>query len=110
MVERSEDPFVKIATGGVLAWVLGQAVVNIAAVVGLLPVIGVPLPLVSSGGSALVTTLVALGMVIGFARRDPRAQEALASRAGIVRRSLAVVPGRRQGHRIRNRTRGKGRR
>ncbi len=58
---------------------------------GLLPVIGVPLPLVSSGGSALVTTLVALGMVLSFARCEPGADDALAARAALVRRSLAVV-------------------
>ena len=97
LVVASDDMFVKIATGGVLAWILGQALVNIGAVVGLLPVIGVPLPLVSSGGSALVTTLIGLGMVLGFARRVPGAVEALASRPSVVRRSLAVLPGRRNG-------------
>jgi cell division protein FtsW len=97
LVLATDDVFVKIATGGVLAWVLGQALVNIGAVVGLLPVVGVPLPLVSSGGSALVTTLIALGMVLGFARRVPGAAEALASRPSVVARSLAVLPGRRNG-------------
>ncbi len=97
LVLAADDVFVKIATGGVLAWVLGQALVNIGAVVGLLPVVGVPLPLVSSGGSALVTTLLALGMVLGFARRVPGAAEALASRPSVVARSLAVLPGRRNG-------------
>ena len=97
LVIAADDVFVKIATGGVLAWVLGQALVNIGAVVGLLPVVGVPLPLVSSGGSALVTTLIALGMVLGFARRVPGAAEALASRPSVVARSLAVLPGRRSG-------------
>jgi cell division protein FtsW len=97
LVLAADDLFVKIATGGVLAWVLGQALVNIGAVVGLLPVVGVPLPLVSSGGSALVTTLIALGMVLGFARRVPGAAEALASRPSVVARSLAVLPGRRNG-------------
>ncbi|MGZ4612091.1 MAG: putative lipid II flippase FtsW [Kineosporiaceae bacterium] len=97
LVLAAEDVFVKIATGGVLAWVLGQALINIGAVVGLLPVVGVPLPLVSSGGSALVTTLIALGMVLGFARRVPGAAQALASRPSVVRRSLAVLPGRRNG-------------
>jgi cell division protein FtsW len=97
LVIAADDVFVKIATGGVLAWVLGQALVNIGAVVGLLPVVGVPLPLVSSGGSALVTTLIALGMVLGFARRVPGAAEALASRPSVVARSLAVLPGRRNG-------------
>ncbi|MFI7589415.1 putative lipid II flippase FtsW [Spongisporangium articulatum] len=91
IVLRHTDPFVKIATAGVLAWVIGQAVVNIGVVIGLLPVIGLPLPLVSSGGSALVMTMAALGMVIGFARHEPGAQQALAARAGLVRRSLAVV-------------------
>lgn len=91
IVLRSDDLFVKIVTGGVLTWILGQAVVNIGAVLGLLPVIGVPLPLVSSGGSALVMAMTALGMVIGFARREPGASEALATRASLVR-SVAVFP------------------
>src|SRR3954468_4373311 len=94
IVLATDDVFVKIATGGVLAWILGQALINIGAVVGLLPVIGVPLPLVSSGGSALMTTLIALGMVLGFARRVPGAAEALASRPSVVARSLAVLPSR----------------
>jgi cell division protein FtsW len=97
IVMRTDDLFIKIATGGVLTWVLGQAVINIGAVLGLLPVVGVPLPLVSSGGSALVMTMVALGMVIGFARREAGAPEALAARAGLVQRSLAVLPVRRDG-------------
>ncbi|MFN8076339.1 MAG: putative lipid II flippase FtsW [Kineosporiaceae bacterium] len=95
VVVRADDDFVKIATGGVLVWVVGQAVINIAAVLGLLPVVGVPLPLVSSGGSALITTLVALGMVVGFARRDPAAAAALAARTTTARQSLAVVRARR---------------
>jgi cell division protein FtsW len=97
IVLATDDVFVKIATGGVLAWILGQALINIGAVVGLLPVIGVPLPLVSSGGSALMTTLTALGMVLGFARRVPGGAEALASRPSVVARSLAVLPRRRSG-------------
>ena len=95
IVLRSDDLFVKIATGGVLTWIIGQAVINIGAVLGVLPVVGVPLPLVSSGGSALVMAMVGLGMVIGFARREPGAAEALAARAGLVQRSLAVLPVRR---------------
>jgi cell division protein FtsW len=97
IVVRSDDLFVKIATGGVMAWVLGQAVVNVGAVLGMLPVVGVPLPLVSNGGSALVMTMTALGMVIGFARREPGASEALATRASLVQRSLAVLPARQPG-------------
>ncbi|HUG50417.1 MAG TPA: FtsW/RodA/SpoVE family cell cycle protein, partial [Terrimesophilobacter sp.] len=47
---------------------IGQAFVNIAVVLGMLPVLGVPLPLISAGGSALVTSLVAIGIVLSFAR------------------------------------------
>ncbi len=94
LVIASDDVFVKIATGGVLAWVLGQAIINIGTVLGMLPVIGLPLPLVSSGGSALVTTMVAFGMVLGFARRVPGAPEALAARPRLVHDSFAVLPGR----------------
>lgn len=91
VVRRHTDPFVQISTGAIGAWVLGQALINIAVVIGLLPVIGVPLPLVSAGGSALVTTMVAMGVVLSFARSEPGAAEALAARPGVVRRSLAVI-------------------
>jgi len=91
VIRRHTDPFVQITTAAIAAWVLGQALINIAVVIGLLPVIGVPLPLVSAGGSALITTMIALGVVVSFARNEPGAAEALAARTGVVRRSLAVV-------------------
>ncbi|NHT18724.1 putative lipid II flippase FtsW [Cellulomonas sp. IC4_254] len=91
VIARHRDPFAQVVTGGVAAWIIGQALVNMGVVVGLLPVIGVPLPLVSAGGSALITTLVALGVVISFARTEPGAAEALAARPSVVRRSLAVI-------------------
>jgi cell division protein FtsW len=91
IIQRHPDPFVKIATSGVLAWVIGQALINIGVVLGLLPVIGVPLPLVSSGGSALITSLATLGMLLSFARSEPEAQQALDARVALVRRTLAVA-------------------
>jgi cell division protein FtsW len=92
LVCQTRDFFSRVATAGVMVWILAQATINIGAVIGLLPVIGVPLPLVSSGGSALVTTLFGLGMLLSFARNEPRCREALAARPGVVRRSLAVIP------------------
>ncbi len=71
VIRQSKDPFVKTVTGGILAWIIGQALVNIAVVLGLLPVLGVPLPLISAGGSALIMTLVAIGVVLSFARDLP---------------------------------------
>ncbi|MGY4646140.1 putative lipid II flippase FtsW [Cellulomonas sp. URHB0016] len=91
VVRRHPDPFVQITTGAILCWIIGQALVNIAVVIGLAPVIGLPLPLVSAGGSALIMTMAALGVVIAFARDEPGAAEALAARGAAVRRSLAVV-------------------
>jgi cell division protein FtsW len=93
LVVRSDDAFVRIATAGVMAWVIGQALINIGAVIGMLPVIGVPLPLVSSGGTALLTTMFALGMLLSFARQEPGCRAALAGRPSMLRRSLVVVPG-----------------
>ena len=51
--------------------------INIGAVLGLLPITGVPLPLVSYGGSSLIPTLVALGMLMAFAKAEPDARRAL---------------------------------
>lgn len=89
IIRRHESPFIKIATAGILAWVVGQAAVNIAVVLGLLPVLGVPLPMVSSGGSALLACLAAMGLALSFARQEPGASEALAARAGTATRLVA---------------------
>jgi cell division protein FtsW len=59
---------------------MSQMIINVGMVLALLPVIGIPLPLVSYGGSALLPSLVALGLLIGFARREPEAARALAQR------------------------------
>ncbi|WP_083527926.1 putative lipid II flippase FtsW [Curtobacterium ammoniigenes] len=71
VVRRTTDPFARATTGGVLTWIVVQALVNVAVVLGLLPVLGVPLPLISAGGSALITSLVAIGVVLSFARDLP---------------------------------------
>jgi cell division protein FtsW len=77
---RTEDPFVRYAAGGVTTWIIAQAVINIGAVLGLLPIAGVPLPLFSYGGSALLPTMFAIGLLIAFAREDPAARMALSMR------------------------------
>ena len=71
IIRRSTDPFAKIVTSGVMIWLIGQAFVNIAVVLGLLPVLGVPLPLISAGGSSLIASLLAVGVVLSFARHQP---------------------------------------
>lgn len=91
VIRRHPDPAVKIATAAIACWILGQALMNIGVVIGLLPVIGVPLPLVSAGGSALIATMVGIGIVIAFARDEPGAREVLHARPGVIRKSIAVV-------------------
>lgn len=72
VINTRNDPFSRITCGMILTWIIGQAVVNVAVVVGLLPVIGVPLPLISYGGTALIMVLAALGVVLSFSRTDPK--------------------------------------
>ncbi|MDO9378766.1 MAG: putative lipid II flippase FtsW [Nocardioidaceae bacterium] len=85
---RTDEPFVRFAAAGITVWLLAQALINLGMVLGVLPVIGIPLPLISYGGSALLPTLVAIGLLVNFARREPGAQEAL--RAARSRRTAPV--------------------
>lgn len=75
VARRSTSLFVRIATGGILIWIVGQAFINIAMVTGLLPVIGVPLPFISYGGSALTFVLAGVGVVLAFAREQRQEEE-----------------------------------
>ena len=77
---RAADQFTRLTAAGITGWIAVQGIVNIGAVIGLLPITGIPLPLVSYGGSALLSTLFALGILLAFARREPGAAEALAAR------------------------------
>nr|WP_285567188.1 putative lipid II flippase FtsW [Actinoallomurus iriomotensis] len=80
IARRVKDPFMQLAAAGATAWLAVQAIVNIGAVIGVLPITGIPLPLVSYGGSALIPTLIVLGMLLSFAKREPGARQALAAR------------------------------
>ncbi|GGI48436.1 cell division protein FtsW [Agromyces flavus] len=80
IIRSSTTPFARTVAAAVLVWVVGQACVNIGVVLGVFPVLGVPLPLVSAGGTALLTTLFAIGVVLSVAR-DPGAPARAAARA-----------------------------
>ena len=66
---RAPDRFGVLLAAGLTAWIIGQAVLNIGAVIGILPVTGVPLPFVSFGGSALLFTMCATGVLLNVARQ-----------------------------------------
>ncbi len=77
---RTEDPFIRYMSAGITIWLTVQMMINVGMVLALLPVIGIPMPLVSYGGSALLPSLVALGLLVSFARSEPGAQAALRAR------------------------------
>jgi cell division protein FtsW len=67
---KAPDRFGLLLAAGITAWVLGQAVVNISTVVGLMPVTGVPLPFISFGGTALTIVMAAVGVLLSVARQS----------------------------------------
>ncbi|UAK32282.1 putative lipid II flippase FtsW [Nocardia asteroides] len=74
---RSVDPFLRLLTATATTWITAQALINIGYVVGLLPVTGLQLPLVSAGGSSLAITLFMFGIIASAARHEPEAVAAL---------------------------------
>ncbi len=95
---RNTDPWIKLVSATVTTWLVGQAAINIGYVVGLLPVTGIPLPLISSGGTSIALTMLVFGLLANFARHEPQAVSALrsevsgAGRQGILSRLLRLHP------------------
>jgi cell division protein FtsW len=80
IARRSADPFLRLLTATATLWVMGQVFINVGYVVGLLPVTGLQLPLISAGGTSTATTLLIIGIMANAARHEPEAVAAL--RAG----------------------------
>jgi cell division protein FtsW len=74
IARKTNEAFIQIATLGIVAWIVTQALVNVGAVLGILPITGVPLPLVSYGGSSLIPTLLAMGILMAFAKHEANLQ------------------------------------
>jgi cell division protein FtsW len=90
---RNVDPWIKILAATLTAWLVAQAVINIAYVVGLVPVTGIPLPLISSGGTALVVTMFVFGVLANAARHEPEAAATLRAHGpGRLARLLRLRP------------------
>ncbi|HVL83093.1 MAG TPA: putative lipid II flippase FtsW [Pseudonocardia sp.] len=98
IASRTADPFLKIVVATSTAWLVGQAAINIGYVVGLLPVTGLQLPLISSGGTSLVVTMFVFGVLANAARHEPEAVAALTrdrrdgERQGRLARLLGLRP------------------
>ena len=99
---RCNDPFGKTLAVGITTLVCGQAALNLAAVVGMAPLTGIPLPLVSYGGTSLVVMLAAVGILLNIARsdgveaaadlRDRRRRDSRSRHTGARRRASAPRP------------------
>jgi cell division protein FtsW len=80
IARRSADPFLRLLCATATLWIMGQVFINVGYVVGLLPVTGLQLPLISAGGTSTATTLFMMGLMANAARHEPEAVAAL--RAG----------------------------
>lgn len=112
IARRSADPFLRLLTATTTMWVLGQAFINIGYVIGILPVTGIQLPLISAGGTSTAATLFMIGIMANAARHEPEAVAALrAGRDDKVNRFLRLplpepyVPSRLESFRDRKRVR-----
>jgi len=94
IASRSDSPMCRHVATGVGAWMMFQSALNMGVVLRLLPVLGVPLPFLSYGGSSLLANVVAVGLLVSCARQEPAARKVLARRRSAKARVTAVVDGR----------------
>lgn len=94
IIRKTDDPFIRVAAGGITVWVVGQAVLNVGVVIGLFPVMGVPLPFMSQGGTALLAVLMACGVLLAFARTLPVTEPGQRDARPSTRRGSAAGRGR----------------
>ena len=87
VIRKTDDPFVRIAAGGITVWIVGQALINIGVVLRVFPVLGVPLPFMSQGGTSLLSVLLACGVLLAFARTLP---ESVARREAAIQQARAA--------------------
>jgi cell division protein FtsW len=86
IIRRTDDPFVRVVAGGITVWIVGQALINIGVVLRVFPVLGVPLPFLSSGGTSLISVLLASGVLLALARTLPPVAATMADAAPTPRR------------------------
>ena len=89
--------FSRYAAAGVTVWLTVQALINLGCVLRLLPIAGVPLPLVSYGGSALLAALAGVGVLLVSARNEPEARSAARGQEGTAAPRMTTVIGSRTG-------------
>ncbi|CAH0251194.1 putative peptidoglycan glycosyltransferase FtsW [Microbacterium sp. Bi128] len=86
IIRRTDDSFVRIVAGAITLWIVGQALVNVGVVLRIFPVLGVPLPFMSQGGTSLLSVLIACGVLLSCARTLPDRQPVAPAPARAARR------------------------
>ena len=71
IASRTSDPFARLLALGITVWLSVQAIINVGGVVGVIPVTGLPLPFVSVGGTAMLSSMAAMGVLINIAHTAP---------------------------------------
>ncbi|MEN8252464.1 MAG: putative lipid II flippase FtsW [Patescibacteria group bacterium] len=66
---NAPDMFGKLIAGGITVWIVGQAIINIAAITALMPLTGIPLPFISYGGTSIVFTLISVGILLNISKQ-----------------------------------------
>ena len=77
LVRKTKNSFTRLVAAGVAGWFLVQALINLGGVLGIMPITGVPLPLVSYGGSSLIFILIAIGVLLACIRNEPEMKQIL---------------------------------
>lgn len=88
---KAESLFVRITAAGITAWLMFQTLCNVGVAMKMLPVVGVPLPFISAGGSALLSNLAAVGVLLACARLEPDARKAIEARRAKPRPRVTTV-------------------
>lgn len=91
IAHRADTLFVRVLAGGITVWIMFQTLMNIGVALNALPVVGVPLPFISVGGSALLSNLLAAGVLLACARQEPAARRSIEAAKGTRRRVTRVV-------------------
>jgi cell division protein FtsW (lipid II flippase) len=85
IAKKTNDPYQRLVVYGVTFWIMGQAFINVSVVLTMFPVLGVNLPLISAGGSSILATLIAIGIVLGIERNNSISPSKRLVRSGVRR-------------------------
>jgi cell division protein FtsW len=85
IAKKTNDPYQRLVVYGVTFWIMGQAFINMSVVLTMFPVLGVNLPLISAGGSSILATLIAIGIVLGIERNNSISPSKRLVRSGVRR-------------------------